>query len=545
MAPNTIRRRPSPPTMEMAHIPAPLGGINTISAGSAMPVGDCVQMYNLIGAEYGLRTRLGSREWCTGLTGALDNQVRAFLPFNGSAASGANDKLFACTSTGIWDVTSSSASPSQVLTFSTTSGRAGFGVSHGVVTTAGHFLVYCDEVNGMHVYTETGNTWAAVTMGAGASQISGVDPEDLVFVTVFKGRLWFVERDTASLWYLDTGALYGAATKFALGTQLRAGGPLVGVWNWTIDGGRGIDDMLVAVSTGGDVVIYRGTDPSNADDFGIKGVWYMGPPPAGRDVATNYGGDMLMMSRTGIVPLSRLVMGTGEIARNQYSTAKISNLFNQLMETRATMNGWSMRLHPQDNALIVTVPESDGYPTTQLVMSLATQGWGRYRDLDIYSSEVYGGKLYYGTVDGKVCINDGDVDGVTLADPNAYSAIEWSCLTRFENLGNGRQKRIQIIRPTIVSAIAGQAFAVAARYKYDFSELAAVTPAVPASGAWDSSVWDTSVWGGADGSGYAPQQEVRGAIGVGTDVAIAIRGSSVGRTILVGVDIGFTQGGVL
>jgi hypothetical protein len=537
--------RPKPPpkqqSIEWGHVPAPIGGINTINAASAMPPGDCVLLYNMIGAEYGLRTRLGSREWCTGLTGAVDDQVRSFLPFNGSAANGANDKLFACTSTGIWDVTSTSTSPSQVLAFGTTTGRAGFGVSHGMVTSAGHFLVYCDEVNGLHVYTETGTAWAAVAMGGGASEIDGVDPANLVFVTVFKGRLWFVERDTASLWYLDTGALYGTASKFALGTQLRAGGPLVGVWNWTLDGGRGIDDMLVAISTGGDVVIYRGTDPTNADDFGIKGVWYMGPPPAGRDIATNFGGDMLVMNRTGAVPLSRLVMGAGDLEKNQYSTAKIANLFNYLMETRASLNGWSMRLHPQDNALIITVPEAEGEPTNQLVMSLATKGWSRYRDLEIYSSEVYGGKLYYGTVDGRVCINDGTVDGITLADPSSYSAIEWACLTRFENLGNARNKRMQLARPKFLADSNNPAFAVKARYDYDFSELDPVTPSIPGSGSWDGGTWDSAVWGGD----YTASQKMRGLEGTGTDVALAIRGSATGRTILVGIDVGFEQGGAM
>jgi len=429
----------------------------------------------------------------------------------------------------------------MVYTFSDTSGRAGFGVAHNVVTSAGHFLAYCDDVNGLIVYDENSDTWAAVAMGAGAGEIDGVDPANLVFVTMFKGRVWFVERDSQNLWYLDTGAIYGTATKFALGTQLRAGGPIVGAWNWTIDGGKGMDDLLVIISKGGDVAIYQGIDPSNADAFSIKGVWYMGPPPTGRDIATNYGGDMLVMSRTGIVPLSRLTIGSGAIEQSQYSTYKIANLFNQLMESRANLNGWSMRLHPQDNALIVTVPEADGASTTQLAMSLSTKGWSRYRDLNIYSSEVYAGKLYFGTVSGSVCINDGAVDGVTLAAPDTFSAISWQVLTRFENLGNARQKQVQLIRPTFVGDTDAPAFSAQARYGYDFSELDPVSPGPPGSNTWGSGIWDSTLWD----NNYTASQFTRGATGLGTDVAIALRGSSVGRTILVGIDVMFTQGGIL
>lgn len=540
MAPRAARRRPVPATLEAAHIPAPVGGINSVAPGSAMPPLDCMQLFNLLGADNGLRTRSGSQEWCTGLTGAADNYVRSILPFTGSAANGASNKLFATTSTGIWDVTASSTTPTQVFAFATTSGKAGHGVSHAMVTSAGHFLVYCDEENGLIVYTETAGTWAAVTMGAGASQIAGVDPVNLVFATVFKGRLWFVEKNTASLWYMGTGALYGTATKFALGTKLRAGGPLVGVWNWTIDGGSGVDDALVAISGGGDVVIYKGTDPSSSSTFGIQGVWYAGGLPSGRQIASNYGGDMLLMTRMGILPLSRLVVG-GSIEADQYSTAKIAPIFNTLMASKAALTGWSMRMHPEDNALIVTVPTAEGQPTTQLAMSLATRGWGRYRDLDIYSAEVYGGQFYFGTVDGTVCINTGEIDGVTLASPDAYSAIEWACLTRFNNLGNARHKRVQLIRPTVLSSGEVPAFDAEARFKFDTNEIAAVTPTTPSSGSWGSGVWDDAEWAGD----YVGSQKVHGGAGIGTDVAIAIRGSATSRTVLVGIDVMFDQGGVL
>jgi hypothetical protein len=559
-----------------------------------MPATDAFVLFNMIAAEYGLRTRLGSREWCTGLTGAGDDYVRTVLPFTGSAANGAQNKIFAVTSSGIWDVTTSSASPSSVLSFGITSGRAGHGVSTVHVTAGGHFLLYADEANGLHVYSESSGAWAAIvptatviwaaltayvagdyrlndsgktyvcttsgtSAGSGgptgtgtgiadgsavwsyvAGVVSGVDPATFAFVMVFKGRVWAIPQNTADLWYSAAGSIYGAYTKFTLSTKLKAGGPLIGAWSWTYDGGSGLDDSLVAVSKGGDVVIYQGTDPASASTFGITGVWNVGDLPEGRELATDYGGELLLLTRTGILPLSKLVRG-GSASPGEYATAKISNLFNAAMLSKATTAGWTMRLHPEENALMVTVPEAEGTATTQLMMSLSTQGWSRYRDLPIYSSGVFGGQMYFGTVDGKVCINDGYVDGRPLSDPTEYTPVHYSGIGAFLNLGNGRQKQVQIIRPYFMGQSTAPSFEVAAKYDFDINELAPVSPVAGSGSVWDSAVWDTATWGGD----YSASNAVRGATGMGVNVAMAWRGVAVDRTILIRFDVGFTQGGML
>lgn len=536
MAPRSPRRRPTAPTIEVTHLPAPVGGLNTVSAGSAMPLSDCLQGYNLIASELGLRSRLGFREWVTG----LDGEARSTLPFTGSAKSGANDRLFQTTQTGIWDVSASSTAPTQVLTFPLPTNDAGYGVSHGLVTSAGHYLFYADEANGLHRYYENNSTWEAVAQGTNPGEISGVNPANIVFVTVFKGRVWMVERDTATAWYLPAGQIAGVAQPFEMGQQFRAGGPLVGLWNWTYDGGAGLDDSLVSISGGGDVAIWNGTDPANSNTFGLKGVWSLGgSPPAGRRIATDYGGDMVILSRLGLMPMSRLV--AGEVDKDDYITAKIANLFNSLMLTKASLPGWSIRQHPEDNALLVTVPTYPGQPTEQLVMALAGRAWFRYRDLPIYSAEVWGGKLYFGTVDGRVCVNDGYVDGVLLSDPNAYTPVQWSMLSAFTNLGTVRMKQVQMLRPTILSDSGVPAYEVAPRYGYNFTELLPVSASTAGTGTWDNATWDQDVWGGE----YRSSQRLSGAVGCGIDMAVAIRGTATARTVLVGVDVMFTQGGLM
>ena len=571
-----------------------------------MPPGDAVWIYNMLAANYGLQSRLGYKEWATSLTGGLTGEVRSMLSFTGSAKNGAQNKLFACTASGIWDVSASTTTPTELVAFTETNQDAGFGTATTFTTPGGRFLVYCDEANGLYIWSEFASAWVRPAAGVtqpwtaqttyfpgnevtndgnvymcmleGISASSGgptttgtgitdgttewdyvspvvadvigtgidaqndgleADPLRFAFVTVFKNRLWFVEKDTSRAWYLDVNSIYGTATAFEFGAKLRAGGPLRGLWNWSYDGGAGIDALLVGVSGGGDVIIYQGTDPDSASTFGLKGCWSVGAIPAGRRIATDYGGDLLLMSSVGIVPLSRLVVGTDEATAGVYATAKIANLFNQLTANGRDLPGWGILIHPQDNALMVLAPQTPGQPTEQLVMAFGTKGWSRYRDLPVFSAVVHEGFVYFGTTDGRVCRNEGHIDNVLLSDPDDYAAIKWSVLTAYRNLGSERQKQVKMLRPVILGPSSHPVYEARALYDWDLTE--PVSPTGISAGGWDGETWDDAVWGGE----YTPSAVVTGAVGMGRDVAVAIRGEATGRTVLVDVGVTFEQGGLL
>lgn len=593
-------------------MPAPMGGINTISGGSAMPDLDAVYAWNLVAAEYGLRARLGWREFCIGLTGVASNAVRTVMQFTGSTPLGS--RLFACTDGGIFDVTTGVSS--GVVVFGSQGGNAGIGSSTNFTTPAGRFLAYCDEDNGLYVYSEATGLWTQVVLGAtvpwapntayavgnrvqhattladgtptiieytcstaGTSGATGplsytpglvvVDgtvqwttdgafssasigpsladqnagfaglPSAYAHVCVWKNRLWFTEKNSTRAWYLGVNSIYGTATSFDFGAKMRVGGTLVGLFNWSYDAGIGLDTLLVGLSTEGDVVIYAGTDPTSAATFGIKGCWFVGALPKGRRVATDHGGELLIMSILGVVSVGRLIVSQTD-AQASYATAKIANAFNGLARDRRTLEGWALYVHPSDNALMVTVPTTVGAYTEQLVMSFATQGWTRYRDLPVWSAAVWSGELYFGTVDGRVCRNVDYVDGVTLASPTAYTAIDWSVLSAFRNLGTPREKQVKLLRPILLGGSSAPTLQAYAKYNYDMSEPTAPGAIAGVSG-WDVGLWDSSTWD-AD---YKAATPIGGAVGMGRDVAIAVRGSATSRTILVGVDVVYEQGGVL
>lgn len=586
------RSPPKPQTSQAVHVPAPVRGINSVAPGGMLPELQCTYMYNLIPSEFGLRSRLGYQEYVTGLAGTSDTQIRTLIPYLGSTVSA--NRLFAATSSGIFDVTDSVAIPEDwepstdyaegdrvrgisgpeiyvcvfdgtsfedvpgpsgtgtgitdgsviwdyetSLTsweFATQTGNAGYGVYHAVVTAGGHYLLYADEVNGLWRYTESTDTWALVT------DITGVAEADIRFVTVFKNRVWLVEKDSQRAWYLAAGAISGAAAQFPFTAagSFRQGGPLVGLWNWTYDGGNGLDDALVAITAGGDILVYQGTDPASADTFGLKGVWSCGAIPAGRTFVTDFGGDLLIESLIGVVPLSKLVLGADQADERVYETRDISNLFASYAMTYGTQRGWALHIHPTDNALLLLIPQATGEETIQLAMSFGSHGWGQYRDLPIFSACVWNGELWFGTADGRVCVNRGYVDGVELADPDTYTPVQWSLLTAFSSGDSANRKRLKQVRPIIQAPTPMPTVEATARYDFNTTEPAPPTLVGSAAyGTWGNALWGTAVWGGSS----APSMKTLGLTGEGVHVAVALRGTAFGRTTLVGMDIFLEQGG--
>ena len=559
-------------------MPAPVGGINTISPASAMRATDCLSLTNLIPFQYGLRVRSGYYEWTKYVRDlvSMENEfaaIRTLIPFTGSADSGSRDRLFAVTTDGIYDVTK--ADPDNVagptLMFGAADGwlrtaKAGTGTFSAFVNVAGdHYLAYCDEVNGYLLYREATDDWVKIVSGTGLDglSISGAAPENFRSVTLWKKRLWFTTADSAEAVYLPVNQFAGvvdnndvlAGGTLNFGSQFRYGGNLAGLWSWTLDGGQGVDDLLVGISRAGDVVVYQGTDPAFADSFGIKGVYWLGPVPPGRRFASDFGGDLFVLSVAGCLPLSRLV--TGGLIRdpNIYETAKVSNLFNKLMSERGSLEGWAITQHPTDNLLVINVPPIAGKQPEQLVMSLANKGWAAYSGLPINCMTTWHGKLYFGTTDGRVCVNLGTTDSKFYAERIVGEGVTWdygnypnplpinfSLLSSFQHLGSTAKKRVHMARPYFMVEGQPPGYEVAVRYDYNLTpvDLASVDLGIPQP-AWDIDLWDNAYWG----SGYGTGGWQYGTTGIGTAVAVAVRGSASVTTTLVNIDVLLDQGGLL
>lgn len=386
--------------------------------------------------------------------------------------------------------------------------------------------------------------------------IAGANPSSFRFVMQWKNRLWFVPQDSQDAYYLEIGAFAGQAHKMIFAPRFKYGGALVGLWSWTLDGGQGVDDLLVAISRSGDVAVYAGTNPAYAETFGLKGVWWVGPVPPGRSIASDFGGDLFILSRVGCLPLSRLVAGGLIRDPNMYETAKVANLFNKLMSDRGGVAGWAMSQHPDDNLIVINVPALPGGEPEQLVMSLATKGWARHRGVPIVSMTTWHGKLFFGTSDGRVCLSTGSADSGLSAELVNYGEwseweyadagpqdIDFALQTSYQTLGQPVNKRCHMARPYFITNGSAPGYSVEARYDYDLDPIAlANVPAIGvATNGWGQGNWDVALWD--DGIGTANRK--RGTTGMGTAVSIVLRGTSFANTTLVSIDTLIDTGGLL
>lgn len=588
-------RSPQRETARSFSMPAPMGGLNAVNGLAAMPAEDCISLWNVLPYDQGLRVRSGTRELANLDDGAA---IRTTLPFTGPTATA--NRLFVATKNGIARVDEGGTIVGYEIEFGDTTGRAGWGVSHVVVTSAGHFLVYTDEVNGYHLYkastgswekirnTSTG-TWVTLTpynLGdtvnvggsnyvvtvAGTSGATGptgtgttvdgsvtwkfylpvdgtidfpFDPAEAAACAVWKHRLFLIKRGSAEAYFLDLDAVYGTATRISFAGRFAAGGDLRGLWNWTYDGGSGIDDRLVAVSGGGDVAIYEGTDPTLPGAFELKGSWQVGAVPAGRRLCSSVGGDLLLITYLGLLPLSKLVIGNPVVDRSQYATFKVSNLFSTLVRTYGANWGWSITMHPGDGALLVSIPRVDGLASEQLAMAVTSRAWGRYAfpRMQFSSSEPFAGSYYYGTSDGRVFESAGFTDYVLLADPETFDPIKFFGLTAYQKLGTANQKQILMVRANTTGDGQPPSYDLQVLYRYDQTEFEGGTTVTELVGArFDTAVFDVDVFATTD---FVAEQRTVGAEGMGAEFALAFAGRASARTVIIGFDFLYAVGGFL
>lgn len=519
--------------------PGPSLGINAVDGLGEMSPLDALYTYNLAPTEYGMRLRKGYREWATGVVGL----VRTILPYDGTEEDNSQDRLFAASSDGIFDVTLDGTTvPTKMVDFPIKTGNAGQGVYiHFVAADGSAYMEYADEENGLFEYTESTGLWTQAPDPTSSTADTPPLAAEIVFIVSHKTRLWFLGRDSADAWYFEPGAKQGDATRFTLSGKLQHGGNTVGMWNWSIDAGDGVDDYLVIISRAGDVVVYRGSDVEATGGWDQVGSWFIGELPNSRRIATEYGGELYLLAAIGIISMRDLLQGDVKASTESSPSYRISRILREVIEDYRTEPEWQLKQSPGDNFMMIVIPPAASDPDIQYVMDLTTGAWGAWRGVPVTCADTYRGEFFFGD-DGRVLVSASSVDNTTIAGA-VGTPIPFSVLTSYQTLNEPAVfKRVQFLR--VKGGITG-ATSVVVRPIYDFEVQPLLDAPVPITtrpeDTWDFGTWDNAVWSGFVGSASA----TRGGRNMGIHVAIAMRGEASDRITLIGWDVMWDTGGLL
>ena len=273
--------------------------------------------------------------------------------------------------------------------------------------------------------------------------------DNVAFVMVHKQRIWVILEDDDDAWYLPLASVTGELKKFTFGSKMPHGGNLVGLWNWTVDGGNGVDDMLVAVSRGGDVIVYQGEDPeitpsgSAIGPWSTRGAWFIGETPESRRIATTYGPDLYILSTYGITSLNGLLRG--DVLGQAAPSKKVNRFLRPDVEMGKNSSAWQLTTHPADGFLQIVTPRPTSNPYLQYNMNLQTMAWGFWEGVPIFGADSWNGDYFMGGPDGKVYVNSGTLDNQTLTETG--EPISFRTLTSFQApAGHANYNRVGIIR---------------------------------------------------------------------------------------------------
>ncbi|TXH51657.1 MAG: hypothetical protein E6Q97_17885 [Desulfurellales bacterium] len=497
-----------------------------------MPAEDAIRMDNLVPTPYGCSTRKGYRLHASGLGTNVNTIVG-----NVSATGGVT--LFAAADDVVWNVTNPAA-PVTVVTGASSSywQHVNFANSAGT-----HLVLFNGNDSPVHYNSTSGVNRLIAGDGTDPYTWSGIDPSRIIQGVVHQRRIWGVEKDSTMGWFLPPDSIYGVANFFDFGPHFKRGGYLVALGTWSADMGAGSDDQLVAISSEGEAAVFGGIDVANAATWALRGVYYVGAPPAGRRFLGNIAGDLLIITRVGIVSMATVLTSTTvSVTSNTTYSKKIQFLLNDLLSSVAQFPGWELQFFPTQNLLYINVPSIYSGGNGQLVSNYVNTSWCTFSGMNALCWALVDDVQYFGAPDGKIYIGWSGYRDDQNADGTGGRDIVAACQQAYTTFGaSAAQKQVGLYRPTFVSV---EPIANYTQLTYDYRPTNEVIPsAVPeqAGSYWNAAIWDAALWGG----GLQTWLDWRTSPGIGQAVSLTLVLSSDREINWISTDYTYKTGGPL
>jgi hypothetical protein len=513
---NSFAKIPRQQSAQTVTVAAPIGGWNARDALGAMDPLDAVTLTNFWPGTNSVILRNGYTKHATGLPA----EVQTLMAYS----SGTSNKLFAVSDGKIYDATSSGAVGAAAVSGLTNSK---FQYTN-ITTTAASYLM---AVNGADkLRTFDGTNWHKDGDGP-PYDITNVDTATIANITLFKNRIWLTTNDTLKAWYLPVNSIGGAAVALDMTSIFQLGGYIMAGMTWTLDAGYGVDDYLVFITSNGEALVWRLTDPTTPTGISQIGLYKIGAP-IGRRCYTKFGGDLLVITQDGVVPMSGSLQSSRLDPRVSI-TNKIQYAMSAAISTYGANFGWCLLYYPKENQLLMNVPITVG-TQQQYVMNNITKSWCNFTGWYANCWELHLDDPYYG--------GNGYVGKAWSGNTDDTSNIEGFGLQSFQSYGTALQKQCKMIRYHLQSNGSPSVFG---NVNVDYNladESAQLNFSTSVYGLWDTGLWDSAIWG----AGLVPLADWQGATNIGYTFAPLIKTATQGIQLQwVATDLVFEGGGVL
>jgi hypothetical protein len=461
------------PTGQTKTLPAPLGGWNSRDSLAMMAPTDAVTLNNWWPRTSDMLNRRGSTVWATDLPAA----VNTLMTYGGTT----NQEMYAVSNGAIYDVTTQGAVGSPVMT-----GLGNSAIQYvNFANAGGSYLVGVNGEDDLILYN--GSTWRHLN-SLSTPAVLGVDTDKFTQVNLWKRRLFYVEKESMTVWYMPVDSIGGTALPLNFGALFKKGGYIVATATWTLDAGYGSDDNLVIITSRGEVAVYNGTDPDNAATFALIGVYELGSPVSSPRCFVKFGGDLLLITLDGIVPLSKALISTRVDSRVAISD-KISGAMTDATTQYQDNFGWQGIVFPKVNMLLFNIPVSPNVEAQQFAMNTLTNAWTKFTGWNANCFELYNDDLYFGSATKVYKAWDGYND--------AGAQISCICQQAYNYFDAPAQlKHWKLARPILFANLPPQ---LSINMDVDFEQsqnysIPSVTPMANPYGIWDDNIWDNAVW---------------------------------------------------
>jgi len=453
------------------NLPAPVGGLNKRDPLIVMAESDAIKMDNYIPTINSVELREGYQKHCSLGTFSNTSKVETLCAYHTSEHS----KLIAVFGGKAYDVSLALSVEYQNVSFSksrcqTVMYKNRLFFLNGVDMPK---VYYIDDENVQHF-----ENWG----------FSGENLQALKIINagVSHEFLWFVEKNSTRAWVSTVGGnVAGTLSAFDTADVLKWGGKLVSVFNWTVDGGQGIDDYTCLLTSEGEVLVYKGYNPNDADNFELIGSYKLSKP-IGYQCVTAYQGDVVIITEEGYLPLSKAL----SLNNAGFSAVAFSNKINGLVQERTTSykneEGWQGLIYGKKGYGIFNVPIGNAFE--QHVINISTGAWCRWTNIRAFCWCLYNGELYFGS--------DNNVFkfGGTYADDGL--PIEGQIEQAYSNLKTDGLKKVVLLKPKIRSS---QDFKLMIWTNMDFDDspkdfYVTVGSANTDSAKWGVAQWNEAMW---------------------------------------------------